>query len=62
MVIIRKLILHIPLLFILPIFMENKVFAAVMSAPISDVLSVVVTLIFFVPGFYKKMTQFTFNL
>ena len=43
MVIIRKLVLHIPLLFILPMFMTNKVFAVVLSAPISDVLSVVVT-------------------
>ena len=55
MVIIRKLILHIPLLLILPLFMKNKVLAVVLSAPISDVLSVVVTLIFFVPGFYHMM-------
>ena len=55
MVIIRKLALHIPLLLILPLIMKNKVLAVVLSAPISDVLSVVVTLIFFVPGFYQKM-------
>ena len=57
MVIIRKLILHIPLLFILPIVMKNKVFAVVLSAPISDVLSVVVTFLVFVPGFYNKMKR-----
>ena len=55
MVIIRKLILHIPLLIILPMVMKNKVFAVVLSAPVSDVLSVAVTMIFFAPGFYQKM-------
>lgn len=55
MVIIRKLVLHIPLLFILPMFMTNKTLAVVLSAPISDFLSVVVTLACFVPGFYRKM-------
>ncbi|WP_294483978.1 MATE family efflux transporter [uncultured Ruminococcus sp.] len=49
MVIIRKLVLHIPLLFILPMFMTNKVLAVVLSVPISDILSVVVTVACFVP-------------
>lgn len=57
MVIIRKLILHIPLLFLLPMLMENKVLAVVLSAPVSDILSVVVTFIFFVPGFYNKINK-----
>ncbi|MBR6983100.1 MAG: hypothetical protein IKH75_06140 [Ruminococcus sp.] len=55
MVIIRKLVLHIPLLFILPMFMTNKVLAVVLSAPVSDILSVVVTVACFLPGFYRKM-------
>ena len=55
MVIIRKLVLHIPLLLILPMIMENKVLAVVLSAPISDVLSVIVTLLCFVPIFCNKM-------
>ncbi|MCR5143037.1 MAG: MATE family efflux transporter, partial [Ruminococcus sp.] len=55
MVIIRKLVLHIPLLFILPMFMTNKTLAVVLSAPVSDVLSVVVTVVCFVPVFYWKM-------
>lgn len=55
MVIIRKLVLHIPLLFILPMVMKNKVLAVVLSAPLSDVISVVVTLLVFVPGFYNQM-------
>lgn len=57
MVIIRKLLLHIPLLFLLPMIMKNKVRAVVLSAPISDVMSVIVTLFVFVPGFYHKMKQ-----
>lgn len=56
MVIIRKLVLHIPLLILLPMLMENKVLAVVLSAPISDVMSVIVTLLFFVPGFYKTIS------
>lgn len=55
MVMIRKLALHIPLLLILPMVMKNKVLAVVLSAPVSDVLSVVVTLLVFVPGFCHKM-------
>lgn len=55
MVIIRKLILHIPLLLILPRVMTNKALAVVLSTPISDVMSVIVTLLFFAPGFYRKM-------
>ncbi len=57
MVIIRKLLLHIPLLFILPLIMKNKVLAVVLSAPVSDILSVVVTCVFFVPIFYNKMKR-----
>ena len=55
MVIIRKLLLHIPLIIILPMVMKNKVLAVVLSAPSSDVMSVIVTLLFFAPGFYIKM-------
>ncbi len=57
MVIMRKLIFHIPLLFILPLIMKNKVLAVVLSAPVSDILSVIVTCVFFVPIFYNKMKK-----
>ncbi len=57
MVMIRKLVLHIPLLLVLPMVMKKKVLAVVLSAPISDVLSVAVTLFVFVPGFYNKMKR-----
>jgi len=59
MVMIRKLVLHIPLLLVLPMVMKSKVLAVVLSAPISDVLSVVVTLLVFVPGFYHKIHGLT---
>ena len=36
-------------------FMKKKVLAVVLSAPISDVLSVVVTVTCILPGFYRKM-------
>ncbi len=57
MVIMRKLIFHIPLLFILPLIMKSKVLAVVLSAPVSDILSVIVTCVFFVPIFYNKMKK-----
>lgn len=57
MVIIRKLILHIPLLLVLPMIMKDKVLAVVLSAPVSDVISVSATMVFFVPGFYDKMRK-----
>ena len=55
MVIIRKVALHIPLLLILPMIMKNKVLAVVLSAPLSDVISVAMTLMFFAPLFHVKM-------
>ena len=61
MVIIRKLILHIPLLLILPMIMKDKVLAVVLSAPVSDIISVVATMVFFVPGFYDKMRNLTYS-
>ena len=57
MVIIRKALLHIPLLFILPVIMKNKVLAVVLSAPVLYILSVIVTCVFFVPIFYNNMIK-----
>lgn len=44
---LRKLVLLIPLIFILPLFFENKVFAVFFAEPISDVLAATVTTIIF---------------
>ena len=47
---LRKLILLIPLIFILPLFIENKVFAVFLAEPISDITAAAVTVSVF---FYK---------
>lgn len=39
---LRKIILLIPLIYILPNFFENKVFAVFLAEPIADAISVVV--------------------
>ena len=40
---LRKLILLIPLIFILPMFFENKVFAVFLAEPISDIIAALAT-------------------
>ena len=40
---LRKLILLIPLIFILPLFFENKVFAVFLAEPVSDIIAALVT-------------------
>lgn len=40
---LRKLVLLIPLIFILPFFFENKVFAVFLAEPISDIIAAIVT-------------------
>lgn len=50
---LRKLILLIPLIFILPVFIENKVFAVFLAEPISDIIAAAVTTIVFMVKFDK---------
>ena len=45
---LRKLVLLIPLIFILPIFFENKVFAVFLAEPVSDIVAAAVTTIIIV--------------
>ena len=52
---LRKLILLIPLIFILPLFMEDKVFAVFVAEPVSDILAAVVTTATFFVFFRKLM-------
>lgn len=40
---LRKLVLLIPLIFILPFFFEDKVFAVFLAEPISDIVAAIVT-------------------
>ena len=51
----RKIILLIPLIYILPHFFENKAFAVFLAEPIADILAVVTTSILFTMQFKKSM-------
>ena len=48
---LRKLILLIPLIFILPLFIQNKVFAVFLAEPISDIVAATITTITFMSRF-----------
>lgn len=50
---LRKIILLIPLIFILPMLVENKLQGVLMAEPIADIVAAVTTIIFFT-AFYKK--------
>lgn len=54
---LRKIILLIPLIFILPNFFENKVFAVFLAEPISDILAATVTTITFLSQFNKILRR-----
>ena len=54
---LRKIILLIPLIFILPNFFENKVFAVFLAEPISDILAACVTTIAFFSQFQKILRK-----
>ena len=53
----RKIILLIPLIYILPHFFENKVMAVFLAEPVADVISVTTTLILFVWQFKKALQE-----
>lgn len=48
---LRKIVLLIPLIFILPLFFENKTFAVFLAEPVSDILAATVTTIAFLSQF-----------
>ena len=52
----RKIILLIPLIFVLPLFFENKVFAVFLAEPVADVIAVATTCIMF-KIFFRKVTK-----
>ena len=54
---LRKIILLIPLIFLLPNFFENKVFAVFLAEPISDILAATVTGIVFFTQFSKILKR-----
>jgi len=48
---LRKIVLLIPLIFLLPMFFENKVFAVFLAEPVSDILAAFVTTVTFLRRF-----------
>ena len=55
--IFRKIILLIPLIYILPHFFENKAMAVYMAEPVADVIAVFTTSILFIRYFGKTMRE-----
>ena len=55
MALLRKVILLIPLIFILPNFFENKAFAVFLAEPLSDVIAAAVTTILFFRCFFRML-------
>ena len=54
---LRKLVLLIPLIFLLPLFIENKVLAVFVAEPVSDILAAVVTTLTFFRFFRKTVRK-----
>ena len=54
---LRKVILLIPLIYIMPIFMENKTTAVFTAEPVADMLAVTTTAILFIIQFKKSMKE-----
>ena len=54
---LRKIVLLIPLIFILPLFFENKVFAVFLAEPVSDVIAATVTTIAFLSRFNRILEK-----
>ena len=54
---LRKLILLIPMIFVLPLFLEDKVFAVFVAEPVSDILAAAVTTVTFFRFFRKQMRK-----
>ena len=54
---LRKLILLIPLIYILPCFFDNKVFAVFLAEPVSDILAALTTIAMFVINFPKILKK-----
>lgn len=54
---LRKIVLLIPLIFVLPIFFENKVLGVFVAEPVSDILAAAVTTILFFTQFKKILAK-----
>ena len=54
---LRKIVLLIPLIFILPMFFRNQAFAVFLAEPISDLTAAAVTTIMFFTQFKKILAK-----
>ena len=54
---LRKIVLLIPLIFTLPMFVENKVFAVFLAEPVSDIIAAAVTTVAFLSKFNKILEK-----
>ncbi len=54
---LRKLILLIPMIFLLPMFFEDKAFAVFLAEPVSDIIAAAVTTFMFFRFFRKLMKE-----
>ena len=54
---LRKVILLVPLIYILPNFFENKVFAVFLAEPVSDAISIMTASVVFFFVFRKEMKK-----
>lgn len=53
----RKIILLIPLIYILPLFLSDKVFAVFLAEPVADILAVLTTSVLFFRYYRKVLVQ-----
>ena len=54
---LRKIVLLIPLIFIIPMFMEDKMFGTLLAQPIADVLAAIVTILAFRMFYKTELTK-----
>ena len=57
MALLRKVFLLIPMIFILPLFFENKVFAVFLAEPVSDIIAAAVTTVMFFRFFLRMLKE-----
>ena len=57
----RKIIVLIPLIFILPLFISNQTFAVFLAEPIADFIAVSTTMTLFYKNFKKTMSYMESN-
>lgn len=54
---LRKIVLLIPLIFILPLFFENKVFAVFLAEPVTDIIAALITTYAFLSRFDQILSK-----